>query len=57
MEAEVTDVCSCKPGSYDNGWHEERCETCLEAERNVWRDMMQKFRDGKILRQLGSKRL
>lgn len=25
--------CDCKPGTYENGWHEERGESCLAAER------------------------
>lgn len=36
--AEVTD-CACTPGTEENGWHENRCDACIAAELQVWRDM------------------
>lgn len=28
--------CGCLPGTYENGWHEIRCEECVAEERAAW---------------------
>ena len=29
-------VCECHPGTFENGWMETRCESCLEVEMRAW---------------------
>lgn len=38
-------MCDCKPGTYDNGWHELRGETCLAEERAEFARMMRWFQE------------
>jgi hypothetical protein len=33
--------CGCKPGTYENGWHEVRSEQCWQAELDAWQRMME----------------
>lgn len=33
--------CTCKPGSNENGWHEDRCQICLDEELEIWRYLVQ----------------
>lgn len=35
--------CTCNPGTFDNGWHEQRCDKCLQAEMEQWRKSMAKL--------------
>lgn len=35
--------CACTPGSSESGWHEQRCQACLDEEMNVWRKMLARF--------------
>ena len=37
--------CACRPGTYEDGWQQKWCEECLEADRQVWRDMMARWRE------------
>lgn len=30
--------CTCTPGSPENGWHEQRCQSCEALEFELWRD-------------------
>lgn len=41
--------CGCRPGTWDNGWHETRSEKCEEAERQVWRDMMERQKNQTVV--------
>lgn len=38
-------ACACKPGTYDNGWMEERCEDCFYNEMQSWRGLMDRARE------------
>lgn len=29
-------MCDCKPGTFENGWHEQRSEACLAKERDAF---------------------
>jgi hypothetical protein len=37
--------CDCKPGTFDNGWHEERGASCRAAELAVWSRMLDNFKN------------
>jgi hypothetical protein len=37
-------MCECRPGTFENGWHEERSAVCREAELEEWRRMLDAFR-------------
>lgn len=33
----MSSECTCTPGTEEGGWHEDRCEACLQAELDEWR--------------------
>ena len=33
-------MCTCKPGSLANGWHEIRCDYCTKKERNAFNEVI-----------------
>lgn len=35
----MSERCACQSGSAENGWHEERCQPCWQAELDLWSDM------------------
>lgn len=37
--------CACKPGTYENGWMEERCDDCLYDEMQTWSGLMERARE------------
>lgn len=36
-------TCDCRPGTYEDGWREERCPECLEFEIQLWREMIERW--------------
>ena len=38
-----TMTCECRPGSYKTGWHEMRCVKCVQAEKAIWHEMLERW--------------
>lgn len=36
-------MCTCKPGTYEDGWQEKRCNYCLDRDMQVWYAMVDRF--------------
>lgn len=38
-------VCDCRTGSNENGWHEHRCQECIEADLALWEGLTERARE------------
>lgn len=38
-------ACACNPGTFENGWMEERCDACLRVEMAAWDGLIERARE------------
>lgn len=44
--------CTCKPGSHEDGWREERCDACVKAEMDAWGQVIAWHRNGDVVKRI-----